>query len=122
MGEHIWGLTAPKGVQGCWSARAIECRESGFSLVWNRQCWPGLATSEQRNALARFINGYSLRKAMSVWTDLCDEGVVSGHTYKRVRLVENDEIIIEANSNASCGYVYLVAWSPKLQREQLEDQ
>ena len=111
-----WGLPAPTETSAYWGARAIDER-GGFDILHDRQSYAG--DDANVDALIYILNDLgALRKARERWTLLKSIGEVSSGESQRVILYEDALILIEANTNASHGYVYLVAFFKPLKRKE----
>jgi len=115
--KPVFGLIAPEGVTACWGARAIF-RDGYVELLHDRQSVAGDETEAHRvvdamNASHKRgeerVNALQLAKARAL--KLYDRGKIHGHAAERVRLYEDKGgLVIEANTNGSHGYLYLVAY------------
>jgi hypothetical protein len=107
LDNYKWGLAAPEGTPASWGARAID-DPSTFGLLGDRQSVTG--GEPHRAALVSMLNGGVLPKARAEWGRLKAAYEVSGSEPKLVTLYEDFLVKVEANTNGSHGYVYLVAY------------
>ena len=105
MTDYWFGLHAPTEAPAAWGARAIEDRE-GFSLLHDRQSLAG-----EKGILKTKLNGGIIRDAINKWKEIQDETCWTRYTAAGEHvLYEDSAIVMKANSNGSCGYVYIVAY------------
>ena len=115
-----WGLKyAMKDAfeRGCpvvWGARTIWDRGQTPDLLWDRQSIltpPDIAGDERDrrlSALTKLINGNNY--LMESWENIPE--MLDGSDDEHLILLDNDDLLIEANPCASYGYLY-VCVSPK---------
>ena len=104
-----WGLQPEKDIldpdEPLWGARAIY--KSGVSPVidipWDRQAMTG--SKERREALSQWINEHGLK----LLKEELYQQEVDGRSRKLVTICHNG-FFLQANPQASCGYLYLVAF------------
>jgi hypothetical protein len=108
--EYGLGYAAPKDGRPVWGARAIQTRDGGLDLVWDRtSIHHGDSTKGERDALVA-----SLQATCEVWAqDARDmrnrEGKLRGAG--TVELSTGDRhLTVLADTNGSYGYVYLCAY------------
>lgn len=108
-----WGLQPPSGTTVAWGARAISEPDGELDLLWDRQSAVGSKADKQRlqGALDRL-----LPCARTEWRRLWARGKVRSDEPRRVVLVNDGEWTIEADTCASFGYVYLVAFRHPAER------
>jgi len=91
-----------------WGARAIQ---NGFEidLLWDRQdCF---AIDENAEKLLKAVINERFDSILrETYRKKYNEGLLNGHEDKLETLYEDRGIVIVANTNGSCGYVYLAAW------------
>jgi hypothetical protein len=103
-----WGLDAPQATLAMWGARAISL-QTGFDLLHDRQDIQG--QEPHRGALIALLNDKGiLARARKTWVTLKNRGEVRDDESRRVVLVDHPSIRVEASTNGSYGYVYLVAY------------
>lgn len=101
MAIHLqWGLQPPEDIKAAWGARAIHTKR-GFDLLFDRQSAEGSPSQD----LVRWLNTKGLdamRERARSMSGAKDELVEMTSECGRFRM--------DANTNGSYGYVYLVAW------------
>lgn len=103
-----FGLPAHETSPATWGARAIDDSRT-FDLVPDRQSFHG--EDDHVNALLTVLNDLGLlAKARAAWDALKAAGEVSPREAKLVTLYEDWFVVVEANTNGSCGYVNLRAY------------
>ncbi len=103
-----WGLDAPAGSPAVWGARAIDDRDT-FGTLRDRQGIVGDPGAVA--ALIDLLNNHgALAHAQKVWAVLKRQGEVQRDEGRRVVLIDHPVLRIEADTNASHGYVYVVAY------------
>ena len=122
MNNLAWGYkgVVPENSLAAWGARAIFRREGGFDLVGDRQDL--VFENEQAKAvLIRALNGGLLKACNKKVRDLINEGTMRSNEAHHILLHEDAEIAVAANTNGSCGYIYLAAWLKEAPSERSED-
>lgn len=103
-----WGLPAPDEAPAAWGARTIG-RGASLDVVIDRTSWHG--TTPAKAVLKAVLNDEGAFKiAIDEWARLQKDGEVRHDQAKLVVLYDGPKVRIEANTNASFGYVYLVAY------------
>lgn len=109
MDEHKWGLWSelPKGASPAWGARAI-LKDGKMDLLWDRQTMTG--NTVDRQEFSREMNKRILLSVHEKVEELHKSGVLRGNEDKLHILFDDETTKVVANTNASYGYLYLLAW------------
>jgi len=102
-----------------WGARAIQ---NGFEidLLWDRQDCFAIGKDAEK-LLKAVINERFNSILRETYRKKYAEGLLNGHEDKLETLYEDGGLVIVANTNGSCGYVYLAAWVKPSRTEGLSD-
>jgi hypothetical protein len=101
----LWGELKDE-TKVAWGARGIIERGS-VSLLYDRQSWKG--EQEDRKEFSKFLNSGPLPKAIERVEELLKTHDMRGDKSKLFTLYEDDQCRIVGNTNASYGYLYMLA-------------
>jgi hypothetical protein len=109
LDDHKWGLWSelPKGASPAWGARAI-LKNGKIELLWDRQTMTG--NTVDRMEFGRYLNKRVLLAVHEKIGELYKSGALRGNQDKTHVLYDDDTCKVVGNTNASCGYIYLLAW------------
>jgi len=109
MSEGKWGLWSalPKGASPAWGARAI-LKNGQLDLLWDRQSMIG--NTVDKREFARLLNKRILLAVHETVEELWKTGHLKPNKDEQHVLYEDDTCAVVANTNARCGYLYLLAW------------
>jgi hypothetical protein len=102
-----WGLQPPPGASVAWGARAIF-KDGGVDLLHDRQGMVG--DKGAKESLAEALNGGPLGAAREQAYTLWSQGKIRGDVAGMVTLVDDGQVVIEADTRGSYGYLYMVAY------------
>ena len=115
-----WGIETSLPATACWGARAIF-KDGYVDCLYDRQ--GGTGDIEELSVLVQAMNemthrgkgskysGSAFHLAKAKATRLYATGLIKGSEEKRVVLYEDaGGLRIEANTNGSCGYLYMVVY------------
>lgn len=89
-----------------WGARGIV-KHGAVSLLHDRQDWKG--DEDERRDFSKVLNSGALPKAIEEAERLLRRGDMRSDKRKLFTLYEDDQCRIVGNTNASYGYLYLLA-------------
>lgn len=98
--------------QVAWGARAIYSPGSGFSLVHDRQGFWG--DKGLINPFLDLLNDGRLGEAKKNCQSLVEDLKMQKDKSETFVIFEDDRLVIKANTRASYGYVYLIAYPKSL--------
>lgn len=102
----LWA-SCPENAEVAWGARAIL--ENGtFSLLWDRQSWKG--PEEKRGQFSAMLNNGILKAVDKKVRELLDKGEMREDEAKEFVLYHDDKAWVLGNTNASFGYLYMIAF------------
>ena len=109
MSEGKWGLweALPKGASPAWGARAI-LKNGRLDLLWDRQSLVG--NTVDRREFARLLNKRVLLAVHETVEALWNTGQLRPDKDEQHVLYDDDTCICVGNTNASHGYLYMLAW------------
>jgi len=120
FGYHAgFKLAKSENATVAWGARAILESDGSFSLLHDRQDWvsiendtilPYEGSAGAILEISEQLNKGPLKEANAKCKELRKSGELAWDEEKHVILYDKGEYIIAANTNASCGYLYLAAW------------
>ena len=96
--------TLPDGVTVAWGARLIWPDD----LLRDRQDMVGDETERER--LSKWLNGGALGAALTEARRMADAYELKGSEDRTVTLFEDEQGVVQANPQASHGYLYVAAW------------
>ena len=105
-GFGLWGECDPEA-KVAWGARGIV-RGDSIDLVHDRMTWHG--TTSGKDAFRAKLYDGALETMMSRFTELRRGGKLRGDESSTYILFEGNGLIIKANTRASHGYVYIIAY------------
>lgn len=89
-----------------WGARGIV-KKGNVSLLPDRQSWKG--NDDEQQEFSKLLNSGPLSKAIEKAEELLSTHDMRSDKRKLFVLYEDDRVRIVGNTNASCGYLYLLA-------------
>lgn len=98
----------PAGVTTAWGARAIITQQGDVDLLPDRQSVIG--EPEAVDALLRALNGGILATCTGLASRMLRDGVMSTRRAREFLLYADEAVTVKANTNASHGYLYVVAY------------
>ncbi len=104
-GFGLWNECDPDA-KVAWGARAIS-NGNHLDIVYDRTTWHG--TKSGREKFSEKLNG-PLKSAMENFSKLRMDGKLNPDESKTYILFEGSGVIIKANTRASFGHVYLIAY------------
>jgi hypothetical protein len=109
MSEGKWGLWSalPEGTSVAWGARAI-LKNGRIDLLWDRQSMKGCVPDRQD--FARFLNKRVLLAVHETIEALWNTGQLKPNKDEKHVLYDDDTCTVVGNTNASYGYLYMLAW------------
>lgn len=108
-GFGLWDECDPE-VKVAWGARGIV-RGDTIDLVPDRMTWHG--TTRGKNAFRAKLNAGATKSMLARFTELRSEGKLQSDESATYILFEGDGLIIKANTRASHGHVYIIAYPTK---------
>lgn len=109
----LWAM-CPKDAKVAWGARAI-LKDGNIDLVWDRQSWRGSGTPEHERFLP--VLQEALKEARRECLRLWDAHVIRQDQDNLVRLFHGPGCAIVANTNASYGYLYMIAYPVEAEKQ-----
>lgn len=100
-----------------WGARGIV-KNGTVSLLHDRQSWKG--DGDDRQEFSKVLNSGALSKAIEKAEDLLFMGDMRSDKRKLFTLYEDDQCRVVGNTNASYGYLYLLAERKEAAHERAE--
>lgn len=101
----LWSAKS-KETKVAWGARGI-IEQGGVSLLHDRQS--SIGPEEEKQEFVRYLNSGPMKKMFSEVKRLLKTRKMRADTNERFTLYENDKCRIVGNTNASYGYLYLLA-------------
>lgn len=89
-----------------WGARGIV-KNRTVSLLHDRQSWKG--EEDERQEFSKVLNSGALPKAIEKAEELLSTGKMRNDKRKLFTLYEDNECRVVGNTNASYGYLYMLA-------------
>lgn len=112
-GFGLWS-ECPYPVRIAWGARAIIDKEGNLDFLPDRMDWNGTEAESRvaRKHLADTIN-IAMREIRERVKDLMTGGRMKLDKPDLFTVFHEDKLWVLANTNGSCGYLYLVAYPPE---------
>lgn len=109
-----WGLTgaAPEGTAAIWGARLIVDQRGTVDMLPDRQ-GPGTGVdshSDVYGELLDLLNAGPLREALAGLKEALRSYAIRTDVQDGWTLYEDEQVIVQADTNASYGYCYVGAW------------
>ena len=104
----------PPNIRIAWGARAILEGDGSFSFLHDRMDWNGKLSNlhSARTELADLIN-LAMPVVREAVIKLLRNGDMHMDKEREFVLLDEPKLKIIGNTNGSCGYLYLVAFSPE---------
>jgi hypothetical protein len=90
-----------------WGARLIVTQDGHVDFVHDRQSLIG--PDEPRRRLLDYLNGNDIPIERRI-ADMLQRGVMRTSVAQEFTVCTDGVVVIKANTNASCGYCYVVAY------------
>jgi len=97
----------PQGRTVAWGARLIVDQDGHVDFVHDRQS--AIGPDEPRQRLLNYLNGNDIPIERRI-ADMLRRGVIRTSVAQEFTVYTDDVVVVKANTNASHGYCYVVAY------------
>jgi hypothetical protein len=98
----------PPGNELAWGARLIVTQDGAVDFVWDRQDCVG--PDGERQMLLDYLADVVADRPWVHITTLLKSGEMQTRAAREFVVYEDSTVTMKANTNASCGYCYVVAY------------